>query len=208
MRRRLAMIDLRCVVGRELEARIDDLAKLRIDVFRAFPYLYDGDAAYERAYLSTYATAVDGLFVLALDGETVVGVSTGVPLDSETESVKAPWRDAGIDPATVFYFGESVLLPPYRGHGLGHRFFDLREAHARALDRFAITTFCAVARDGDHPARPAGYRPLHAFWQSRGYAPQTGLHCRMAWKEVGSDDDIDHRLDFWARSIDVSDAAG
>ena len=50
---------------------IDDLARLRIGVFRAFPYLYEGSLDYERGYLATYARSTESLFVLALDGETI-----------------------------------------------------------------------------------------------------------------------------------------
>ncbi len=39
----------------------------------------------------------------------------------------------GYDPAEVFYLGESVLLSEYCGRGIGVRFFEQREAHARAL---------------------------------------------------------------------------
>ena len=37
--------------------------------------------------------------------------------------------------------GYSVLLPQYRGIGLGHRFIDLREDHARAMGRSHVA-FC------------------------------------------------------------------
>lgn len=178
-----------------------DLAQLRIRVFRDFPYLYDGDEDYERRYLATYAQAPDSLFVLALDGGRVVGASTGVPLDRETEAVRAPWAAAGVDPAGVFYFGESVLMPEYRGLGLGHRFFDEREAYARSLGRFGRTSFCAVERDAGDPRCPADYRPLHAFWRRRGYERREGLSCRMHWKEVGGDAEIEHRLTFWSRPL-------
>jgi len=43
----------------------------------------------------------------------------------------APFAAVGIDPAGVFYLSESVLLPAWRGQGVGHAFFDAREAHAR-----------------------------------------------------------------------------
>jgi GNAT superfamily N-acetyltransferase len=67
----------------------------------------------------------------------------------------------------LFYFGESVLLPEYRGHGIGHAFFDPRERPpARGA---SAACFAAVMRAPDHPARPAGYRPLDAFWH-KGYA--------------------------------------
>ena len=34
--------------GDQIDAALDDLARLRIAVFRAFPYLYHGDMEYER----------------------------------------------------------------------------------------------------------------------------------------------------------------
>ena len=80
---------------------------------------------------------------------------------------------AGLAAEDVFYCAESVLQERYRGQGVGHRFFDLREAHARALG-FSWSVFCAVIRPQQHPLRPAGYRPLDPFWRRRGYAPLTG----------------------------------
>ena len=34
--------------GADLKRTLDDLARLRIEVFRDWPYLYDGDLDYER----------------------------------------------------------------------------------------------------------------------------------------------------------------
>ena len=39
------------MTGEEIEYAIDDLARLRIEVFADFPYLYDGDLVYEAQYL-------------------------------------------------------------------------------------------------------------------------------------------------------------
>jgi hypothetical protein len=51
-----AALDVRVLTGRDaaLVERVQDLAQLRITVFREFPYLYDGDLAYEQNYLRTY----------------------------------------------------------------------------------------------------------------------------------------------------------
>lgn len=201
------MVETRTVFGTRAEPYFDDLARLRIEVFRGFPYLYDGDAGYERRYLSTYAKARDSVFIFAIDKDRVVGASTGMPLDQETGEVQAPWREAGFDPGQVFYFGESVLLPDYRGLGLGHRFFDEREAHARRLGRFTRTSFCAVEREPDHPARPPGYRPLHDFWHRRGYVRHADLFCTMRWTDLGDDRERAHRLHFWSRAISRQDAS-
>lgn len=51
-----AEIEVRSLTGPALEAALDDVARLRIAVFRDWPYLYDGTLEYERAYLATCAT--------------------------------------------------------------------------------------------------------------------------------------------------------
>ncbi|WP_075252556.1 GNAT family N-acetyltransferase [Xanthomonas oryzae] len=175
-------------------------AQLRIAVFSAWPYLYEGDAAYERAYLAADAASPESVFVLARAGETVIGASTGLPLLDDSGAFHAPFRAAGIDPASVFYFGESVLLPAYRGQGIGHAFFDQREAHARALSRFALTAFCSVERAPEDPRKPGDYRSNDVFWRKRGYAPQPGLRVHLEWAEL-QHGEIDHSLSVWTRAL-------
>ncbi|WP_184406659.1 GNAT family N-acetyltransferase [Xanthomonas sp. 3075] len=188
------------VRGTDVLPHLDAVAQLRISVFCAWPYLYAGDSEYERAYLAAYAASPDSVFVLARDGDAVIGASTGLPLLDDSEAFHAPFRAAGIDPASVFYFGESVLLPAYRGQGIGHAFFDRREAHARALGRFALTAFCAVERAQDDPRKPADARPNDVFWRKRGYAPQPDMRVQLAWAEL-QHGQIDHSLRVWTRAL-------
>lgn len=189
------------VAGAGLAPWLDDVAALRVAVFRDWPYLYEGDPAYEREYLRAYADSPDSVVVLALDGDRVVGASTGLPLADDTAEFQKPFRDAGRPVDDVFYFGESVLLPDYRGRGLGHRFFDEREAHARALGRFAWTAFCAVDRDPADLRRPAGHRGNEAFWTKRGYLRQPGMTVRLAWREPGETTPTEKPLTFWLKKM-------
>lgn len=189
--------------GPEIAPFLDDVARLRIAVFRDWPYLYEGDLAYERDYLAAYARSPDSVFVLARDGGAVVGASTGLPLLDDAPAFRQPFLDAGLDPAQVFYFGESVLLPAYRGRGLGHAFFDAREAHARRLGCFAATAFCAVDRAGDDPRRPPGHRGNEAFWHKRGYQRQPGLTMCLRWEEIGRGG-TEHALTFWTHALEPS----
>lgn len=189
------------VRGAAIGERLADIARLRIAVFRDWPYLYDGDAGYEARYLATYTRSPDSLFVLAFDGERIVGASTGLPLMDEEPAFRAPFEAQDIDAAHVFYCGESVLLPGYRGRGLGHAFFDAREAHARTLGGFTHTAFAAVDRDAADPRRPAGHRDNDAFWQRRGYVRQPPMTMRLAWKEIGEAQDSEKPLTFWLRPL-------
>mgnify|MGYP002621783639 CR=1 FL=1 len=195
-------LTIHCCQGADILPRLDDLARLRIAVFRDFPYLYEGSLDYERHYLSTYAHSPESLFVLALDGDQVVGASTGLPMSDETEEVKAPLRAAGIDPESVFYFGESVLLADYRGAGIGVRFFTEREAYARRLGRFDRCCFCAVDRPDDHPLRPKDHEPLNAFWHNRGYVRHPTLKTRFRWRDIGQDVETEKPMSFWFKPLD------
>ena len=66
--------------GEEVLPFLADLGRLRIDVFREFPYLYEGDLAYERDYLRVYANSPPSLVVLLLAGSEIVGATTCPPV--------------------------------------------------------------------------------------------------------------------------------
>ncbi len=195
------MIQIHTFTGAAVAPHLDALAALRIAVFRDWPYLYAGDRDYEKKYLATYAKSPESLFVLAFDGERVIGASTGIPLTDETAEFQKPFIDCGIALADVFYFGESVLLKDYRGHGLGHRFFDEREGYARRLGRFALTAFCAVERDVSDPRKPDNFRPNDVFWNKRGYRRQEDMFCAIDWQQIGDAAPSTQRLRFWLRDI-------
>jgi GNAT superfamily N-acetyltransferase len=188
------------LTGAALAEALPQLASLRITVFRAFPYLYDGDEAYEARYLAAYAASPGAIVVGAFAGERLVGAATGAPMEDHAQEFAAPFVQRGHDLREFFYFGESVLLPEWRGRGIGHAFFDQREAQARALGR-PRACFCAVVRPDDHPARPGEYRPLDAFWRKRGYAPMPGLICTFSWKDVGEATSTAKPMQFWSRDL-------
>ena len=188
------------VRGPELAPWIDVLGGLRIAVFREFPYLYAGDLEYEREYLRAYLGCPRSLVVFARDesGQTV-GATTCLPLADETEDFRTPFVRAGVPTDDVLYLGESIVLPEFRGGGLGAEFFARREAHARRLG-LRTTAFCAVDRPADHPARPAGHRPLDAFWTRQGYRRRPELQAVFPWKEVGEEQESPKTLTFWTKT--------
>lgn len=188
------------LTGTALDAALDAVAQLRITVFADFPYLYDGDLAYERRYLESYRQSPRAVLVGAFDGDSLVGAATGTPLADHADDFAQALAGSGLDLDKVFYCAESVLLPQWRGRGIGHRFFDLREDHARTHG-FSHSAFCAVIRPGDHPSRPAGYRPLDDFWRKRGYAPLEGVIAEFSWKDVGQAGETRKPLQFWIRRL-------
>jgi GNAT superfamily N-acetyltransferase len=186
--------------GDALRVLLPELARLRIEVFRDFPYLYDGTAEYEQDYLGHFLDAPDHVAVCAFDGHRLIGAATASPMIHQYGDFTAPFRAAGMDLAEIFYFGESVLLSSYRGQGIGHAFFDGREAHAHGLG-YRKTAFCAVIRPAGHPARPANYRPLDAFWKKRGYRPLDGFIAHFSWLDVGDTEETSKPMQYWGRGF-------
>ncbi len=187
--------------GREIADVFDELAHLRITVFRDFPYLYSGTVDYEKTYLKTYVNPERSFLFAAFDGDQMVGATTCIPLSDETEEVQLPFLQARYDVSTIFYFGESILLPGYRGRGLGHRFFDEREAHAASFGDYELTCFCAVQRPDDHPQRPVDYQPLDGFWIKRGYQCAPELQSQFEWLDVGEMTSTAKTMVYWLRPL-------
>ena len=136
-----------------------------------------------------------------MDGERVIGASTGLPLADEEPAFQQPFLQRGIAVEAVFNCAESVLLPAYRGRGLGHRFFDERDRHACSLG-FCWSAFAAVDRAADDPRRTSGSRDNAAFWAARGYRRQPGMTMHLSWKEIGQTEESEKPLTFWLRPLE------
>jgi GNAT superfamily N-acetyltransferase len=194
-------VDVRSLTDPEQRwAAIPALSDLRIQVFRSWPYLYDGSAEYETSYLAEFVREPGSVLVVARDGDAIIGAATASPLEGQKPDIQNPFREQGMDVAQIFYFGESVLLPQYQGQGIGHQFFDAREDAARAAGA-SQTAFCAVIRPDDHPMRPETPRDLHPFWRARGYAPVPGLTGTLEWQDLGDDFESAHAMQFWMRDL-------
>ena len=81
--------------GRALEPHLDALGRLRIAVFREYPYLYEGSLEYERDYLKTYCKTDRSLVVLVFDGGEVVGATTCLPMADEGPEFQEAFLKAG-----------------------------------------------------------------------------------------------------------------
>ncbi len=192
---------VKSVTGEDIIGILPDLARLRICVFRDWPYLYDGTLDYEEKYLNTFAAAKGAVVICAYDGNAMVGASTAAPMIEHADEFGEPFKKAGYDLTKIFYCGESVLLKSHRGYGLGHAFFDGREAQARKLSGFTHSTFCRVVRPDDHPLKPADYAALDPFWNKRGYIPVDGIVATYDWKDIDQSAETSHEMQFWMKEL-------
>ncbi|GHG03469.1 N-acetyltransferase [Deinococcus piscis] len=183
----------------DFSAVLGEVARLRLTLFREFPYLYEGTAEAEAEYLQTYAQAPGALLILARDrraGGRVVGACTAVPLAHEGEELQAPFRASGLDPAQVLYLGEALLETEYQSLGLGGQMMDRAEAHADALG-LPLVAAAMVQRPADHPLKPAGWRSPRRFLERRGYAMRPELDTTLTWQELGEASPSPKPMRFW-----------
>lgn len=186
--------------GPETEAYFGAIARLRIKVFREFPYLYEGTFSYEEKYLGGYFSAPQSYAVLVQYRDEIVGASTGVPMVHE-ETHREVFARQAIEPESVFYFGESVLDRRHRGGGIGKQFFRYREAYARSLEGIDKTAFCAVERPLDHPRCPPDYRSLHGFWRALGYVRRPDMPTTISWQDLDESAESPKTLIFWLKDL-------
>jgi len=200
MSNRISYLEAR---GERAKEHLIPLAELRMRVFRDFPYLYDGDFEYEKKYLNTYFSSPHSFVIFAQDKDrnnAIIGASTAILLSEEEEAFKKPFLEQEIDPASVCYFGESVLLSEYRGLGIGKEFMRVRLQFAKEKN-MRLASFCAVVRASDHPLRPEGYRPLDEFWKNMGFHSVPGITTKYQWKDIDQEIENYKTMQFWLKEL-------
>lgn len=193
-------IKIKCLKGKEILPYILDLAKLRIDIFKDYPYLYVGDMDYETKYLKAFVECPESILVVVFDNEKVVGTSSAIPLKFETLEFQQPFLDKGIDINTIFYFGESLLRPEYRGKNIYRQFFRFREKAAKKYGS-KITAFMSMERPHNDPRKPKDYVALDEVWKRFGYTRHPELCMYYEWKEIGEDSPSKKPLIFWLKNL-------
>lgn len=188
------------LTGAAIADALDDLATLRLTIFREYPYLYEGRSEDELKYLGTYATAPDACVILASDGSAVIGAATGMPLIQEDAQLRDAFAGTALSLDEVYYVGELLFRPAYRNSGLGRKLLDRLESHIRSLDRYRTLTCATVERPADHPLRPRDYIPITRFLARTGFTRLSGVTTRFIWREI---DGVkrDHLMQFWSKEL-------
>lgn len=119
--------------------------------------------------------------------------------EAEAVFVK-PFTEAGLNCSEYACFGECILLPEYRGAGMGRKLVELASAHALALGR-RKQCLCMVDREADHPLRPAGYMSVDGFCRELGFVRRPELQAEGWWEQVDGrpGEPVRNTLTFWTR---------
>lgn len=194
-------IKIRTLTGAAIKTYIPSIVKIRHEVLKEYPYLRVGHIEEDTKYLRQLSQSKDAIAVLVFDGPKIIGVSTGIPLEQQLSHLQKPFLENSLDPAEYYYFGVCALLKNYRGRGIAHHFFDLREEHAKHLKRFNKICLSSVVRPKNHHRKPKDYNSLESFWKKRGYVERQDLTTHLSWCEIDEKAASPKPLMFWVKEI-------
>jgi GNAT superfamily N-acetyltransferase len=191
------------LTGKKFLQHLSDAAAIRRSAFREFPYLLEDTQINEEEYLKSLALCPESLFILAKDGDKLVGCGHSLPLEFAPAVCQKPFREYGYDIGSIYYLGEALMLKPYRWQGFETQIFEEQEAFARGLRRFEIMTLCGIDREEDHPLRPEFYRPQEELWERHGFRRQGDLSMNHVWKDLDEDTPSDKFMTCWTKEISL-----
>ncbi len=187
-------LQFQTITGSEIQGHLDPIAKLRIDVFREYPYLYEGTLDAEKDYLAMYARSANSLFILVKDEDKVVGAVTGLPLEELIPEYWDVFRKQQIPTKTIFYLGELVLLKDYRGKGIGERLYAQFETLVKEKGSYQSLTLREILREEQNTS-------LDPFWEKLGFVKHPEWISNDSWTEVGDEQETRHSMIFWSKSL-------
>ena len=145
----MQQIQLRVLAGAQIASCLDPVAQLRIAVFREFPYLYEGDAEYERRYLAAYVRSPDSVCVLACDGEAVIGYAVLMVALDEAHllniAIAGEWQNQGLGRAFLRHMVEEA-----RSAGAQIVYLEVRPSNLAARHLYRSLGFQQIAIRPDY----------------------------------------------------------
>jgi len=188
------------VQGKDAKPFFADMARMRLELFRGFPYLYDGNVEYEEAYLERYFSCPQAHVLLVFSKDSVVGFSTSIPLAEEIPEHRTPYEKCGLHPQDYLYLGEAMLNAAHRGQGVLRAFHELHEQAARE-GGMRFTTLMTVDRPESHPLRPAEYTPMDVLLTHFGYEKIPGCAITIEWPQIDTGQDELNVLSVWQKDL-------
>lgn len=184
--------------GARIGGYIERLGRFRIEVFREYPYLYDGEMEYERKYLGRYAARPNSFLIFCEDANGFVAACTGICMDGAGEEFCEIFSQE--DTSEICYIGEVMIKEGYRGQGLGSKLL----SKAMKLIKeggYKKAVLCAVDRDEKRHLRPKDYVAPDNLWLKFGFKKLSDKKIYYDWRDIGETCETQKRMSVW--SVDL-----
>lgn len=196
-------VHLETFKGADIQPYTRLLSEMRLKEFRQFPYLYIGNMEDDLAYTQTFSSTPQGRLIVAFQGNQVVGVRSGMPLETPLFFLDR-WRSflqkQGINTKKCFFSGEIVIDPAFQKKGLRSQ---LMNQYFQEVEAMGFTSIMAITslRPLDHPLRPQDYvdidMPRYGF-------ENTNIVLSNTWPTLQADGTVkeqENHLIVWMKNL-------
>ena len=187
--------------GKEILPYIDRIIQLRIQLFKGWPYLYEGSLEYEESYFEGYVSSDLSTAVLVLDHDQVVGCAIGLPVAESLKEIGQIFKDQGQPSGKSYYLSDLLLQEEYRGKKIGQNMVQTLEKAVMGLQDFSAIYLCEIVRDPKDSRKPPHLHSLDKFWDKQGYEIVPDWLIQLKWLEVGAKKPISHDLRFRKKTM-------
>ena len=197
-------ITIKVLRGQEMIPYLEIAAQWRIQEFKRFPYLYEGNLEYESMYMHECEENPEAVLIVGERKGEILGFTTGIPIGTMSDLLKS-LRTKLPNAHEYYYLAECIFAPTVRGRGFAQKGIKLFEEVVNDLGYKKIC-FLTVIRDKNHPLRPARYLDKDPIWQRWKYQ-KTELVLEFPWptiQEDGSVIDFLNPMRFWEKDISVA----
>lgn len=188
----------------EQKTMFDFIAQQRIEQFKGYPYLYDGNMDFEYNYLNGYVSTPKSAFAIAFWQDQPVALITGMPLYDFNKDVPNgldAFKQAGLNAEEYYYFGEFLILPEHRDDSLISKLAAIFEDYVASIG-YTKTCFMEESNDS-HPLKPADYQEKDYLLLRDGYK-KTSAVIGYTWPTFQLDGSIKeqtHDLNYWIKDL-------
>ncbi len=192
-------LEVKVFYGFEIDPYSKDLSDLVLKAFKEYPYLYETNDHY-KDFLESYGKYSDTIVAMAFDQGKLIGVATGIPLQSAGK-YQDPVRAKGFDPRAMFYLGELVVEKQYRKQGLGKLLYDHLEAAVKSEGKYDSMILYQIEDSRYDAKKPAGYISTDGFWKKLGFEHHPEIHKTSHWINVGESEKTPHFMVYWIKNF-------
>lgn len=192
-------------VGKHFLSYVDFLSQLRIDTFKEYPYLYEGNLEIESKHIRDFISDEKSMVVVAKVSNEIAGICTGTPLSNNSEIIsklKKASQKKALELDGYYYCAELIVLPKFRGIGLTRKLLEIQDKKIAEWG-FKSTCLLTIVRDTHHPLKPIEYKPTDEIWEKMGFH-KTDLMISQDWPTIQADRSVknaENILQFWEKDI-------
>lgn len=168
-------------------------AQLRALELICFPNIDDRDLLTEEEVFVQEEVFPEGAFMV-LDGETVVGMASGIFVDFDLDDLQHSLYDIageeGLhahDPNGEWYYGLDIAVhPAYRGLGIGKKLYDLRKDVVRTFNKHGIIAGGVIPGYADHKDSMSAESYVNAVKMNELFDPTLSFQLANGFEVLGA----------------------